>query len=441
MIIGKNDLSLQNNNVNQKMEIRKIAQYIEREQLFKKEDKILVALSGGADSVALLRLLLSSGYACEAAHCNFHLRGTESDRDEEFVRQLCKEQQVNLHIIHFDTKNMAQERHISIEMAARELRYNWFEKLRIECNATVVAVAHHQDDSVETLLLNLIRGTGINGLKGIRPKNGHVVRPLLCANRMEITDYLDSIHQDYVTDSTNLQDEYTRNKIRLNLLPMMQEINPSVKESILTTAENLSNVATIYKKGIEEGKKRVLTPEGIHIEALKQEPAPETLLFEILYPLGFNAAQVKDIYRSLDGQPGKTFTVSEWRVLKDRNYLLIKANQEIAKPILQIKECTYTTDFIISHNKNTACFDAEKLQHPLCLRLWKQGDIFVPFGMKGRKKVSDYMTDCKFSLLQKEQQWVLCCGEDIIWLVGERVDNRFRIDKNTRKILEITVSK
>ena len=174
----------------------------------------------------------SSGYDCEAAHCNFHLRGAESDRDEAFVRQLCVKQQVSLHTVHFDTARTAEERHISIEMAARELRYGWFEEIRQKINADAIAVAHHQDDSVETLLLNLIRGTGINGLRGIRPKNGHIVRPLLCLERKEIISYLNRIGQDYVTDSTNLQDEYTRNKIRLNLLPMMQEINPSVKESI-----------------------------------------------------------------------------------------------------------------------------------------------------------------------------------------------------------------
>lgn len=419
------------------MNMQKVTQYINQYKLFSAEDKILVALSGGADSVALLRLLLTLGYTCEAAHCNFHLRDAESDRDEAFVSNLCKVHQVPLHIVHFNTKQEAAKLHISIEMAARELRYEWFEKTRKACGATVIAVAHHQDDSVETFLLNLIRGTGINGLRGIRPKNNHIVRPLLCLDRKEIIDYLESIGQSYVTDSTNLQDEYTRNKIRLNLLPMMREINPSAKESILTTAKHLSDAAAIYERGIKEGKLRVQTPKGIHIETLKQEPAPETLLFEILYPLGFNAAQVKDIYRSLDGQPGKVFTASGCRVIKDRDYLLIKLHQEISEPHLQIKEYTYTPDFIIPHDKSVACFDAGKLQHPLSLRLWKQGDTFIPFGMKGQKKVSDYMTDHKFSLLQKEQQWVLCCGEDIIWLVGERTDNRFRIDENTRKVMVI----
>lgn len=302
-------------------------------------------------------------------------------------------------------------------------------------------VAHHRDDSVETLLLNLIRGTGINGLRGIRPKNGHIVRPLLCLDRKEIINYLNRTGQDYVTDSTNLQDEYTRNKIRLNLLPMMQEINPSVKESIFNTAEHLSEVSIIYKKSIEEATKRVQTTEGICIDALMQETAPETLLFEILYPLGFNAAQIRDIYRALEGQPGKTFSSEHWRVVKDRKYLLIEAYQQVEQPLLAMEKYSLTPDFIIPRDKEVACFDADKLLHPLSLRLWQQGDVFTPFGMKGRKKVSDYMTDRKFSLLRKEQQWVLCCGKDIIWLVGERTDNRFRVDSSTQRVLIIHIIK
>lgn len=440
-IIKKNDLSLPDRNVNDEMEIRKVAQFIEREQLFKQEDKVLVALSGGADSVALLRILLSLGYTCEAAHCNFHLRGGESDRDERFVRQLCGKLKVRLHAVHFNTEQTAGERHISIEMAARELRYEWFEKVRKECGAAVIAVAHHRDDSVETVLLNLIRGTGINGLRGIRPKNNYVVRPLLCLSREEITRYLRDIGQDYVTDSTNLQDEYTRNKIRLNLLPMMQEINPSVKESIFTTAEHLNDAAIIYQKAMEEGEHRVKTAEGICIEALRKEASPETLLFEMLYPLGFNTSQISDIYRSVDGQPGKVFMSAAWRVVKDRQYLLIEPLKPITEPVLKIKELDFQPDFVIPRDKDTACFDADKLLRPLSLRLWQPGDTFVPFGMQGKKRVSDYLTDRKFSLLQKERQWVLCCGEDIIWLVGERPDNRFRIDKGTKKILTVSVER
>ncbi|CDA86556.1 tRNA(Ile)-lysidine synthase [Bacteroides sp. CAG:754] len=430
-------LSLQN------MIQQRIKQYIEKEDLFSSGSKILIALSGGADSVALLCILHAAGYPCEAAHCNFHLRGEESNRDEQFVRQLCKKYGIHLHTIDFDTTRYAAEKHISIEMAARELRYNWFEEIRNQCRADVVAVAHHQDDSVETILLNLIRGTGITGLLGIRPRNGVIVRPLLCINREEIMRYLQSIGQDYVTDSTNLEDEYTRNKIRLNLLPLMQTINPSVKNSLIETGNYLSDVATIYNRYIEEAKTRIATTEGIRICELVKEPAPEALLFEILHPLGFNSAQIKDIANSLHGQSGKQFSSKEWRVIKDREFLLLEKIQSEDKeelPFQIIKEeKEYTSDFQIPRKKGTACFDADKLDETISYRKWRTGDTFIPFGMKGKKKVSDYLTDRKFSISQKERQWVLCCGERIAWLIGERTDNRFRIDETTRRVVIYTI--
>lgn len=437
--IQKNKRTYQETIIFADMIQQRVIQYIEKENLFAKEDEILVALSGGADSVALLLLLHTAGYSLEAAHCNFHLRGEESNRDEAFVRQLCRKHQIPLHTIDFDTTQYAADKHISIEMAARELRYNWFEKLRKECPADVIAVAHHQDDSVETMLLNLIRGTGITGLLGIRPRNGVIVRPLLCINREEIIGYLQSIHQDYVTDSTNLEDEYTRNKIRLNLLPLMQEINPSVKNNLIETSNYLNDVAAIYNKGIEESKKRILTQQGIRISGLLKEPAPEAVLFEILYPLGFNSAQIKDIANSLNGQSGKQFNSREWRVIKDREYLLLEKMLEEGKnlPPFQLtkEEKEYTPDFQIPREKNVACFDADKLDGEISYRKWQTGDSFVPFGMKGKKKISDYLTDRKFSINQKERQWVLCCGERIAWLIGERTDNRFRIDETTRRIV------
>ncbi|MEY8707518.1 tRNA lysidine(34) synthetase TilS [Bacteroides faecichinchillae] len=418
---------------------QRVIQYIEKEQLFSQNSKILVALSGGADSVALLRILHSLGYECEAAHCNFHLRGKESDRDEMFVRQLCQQYNIPLHIIDFDTTRYAEEKRISIEMAARELRYEWFEKKRIECHTNRIAVAHHQDDSIETMLLNLIRGTGITGLLGIRPINGYIVRPLLCVSRKEIVCYLQSIGQEYVTDSTNLEDEYTRNKIRLHLLPLMQEINPAIKNSLITTGNHLNDVAIIYNKSISEAKARVITSEGILISAILQEPSPETVLFEILHPLGFNPAQIKDIYHSLNGQSGKQFSSKEWKVIKDRDFLLLEKIQPEREdtPSFQLirEESEYTTDFQIPHKKEIACFDADKLSGTITLRRYQAGDTFIPFGMKGKKKVSDYLTDRKFSISQKERQWVLCCNEQIAWLIGERTDNRFRIDENTRRVV------
>lgn len=417
----------------------RITQYIAQEGLFNPSDKLLVALSGGADSVALLRLLLSMGYRCEAAHCNFGLRGAESDSDEAFVHQLCREQQVTLHTTRFETTAYANERGISIEMAARELRYEWFATLRKTSGAAAVAVAHHQDDAVETMLLNLIRGTGINGLLGIRPRNGHVVRPLLCINRQEVLEYLQEIGQSYVTDSSNLQDEYTRNKIRLNLLPLMRQINPAVRESLLQTAAHLNDAALLYQAGIEDGKARVLTSRGIQIDALLREPAPATLLFEIVHPLGFNSAQVKELLASLSRESGKQFQSKGWRIVKDRGWLLIEERcneEEAATPPFQLTEelVEYTPGFLIPREKTVACFDADKLTRPITIRRWQAGDRFVPFGMSGHKRVSDYLTDRKCSLLEKERQWVLCCGSEIAWLIGERSDNRFRIDEKTKRV-------
>ena len=423
---------------------KKIAKYIDNEHLLSKEDKVIIALSGGADSVALLHVMHSLGYKCEAAHCNFHLRGEESNRDETFVHELCKSMQIPLHIIHFETEKYAIENKISIEMAARELRYQWFEEIKKESAANVIAVAHHQDDSVETLLLNLIRGTGLSGLLGIRPQNKDIIRPLLCVNRQNIIEYLGSIGQNYVTDSTNLEDEYIRNKIRLNLIPLMEEINPSVKKNIIATSNYLNEIELIYNNEIENGKQRVLTKEGIRISDLLKEPAPNALLFEILHPLGFNSAQIQNILSLLlKGQTGKQLISKDgWRIIKDRNMLLIQPKENLEETPFQLirEELIYTKDFIIPREKNIACFDADKLEDTeFTIRKWRKGDTFVPFGMKGQKKISDYLTDRKLSLIQKERQYVLCQRDKIIWVIGERTDNRYRIDDKTKRVIIITM--
>ena len=425
-----------------------VQRFIEEKDLFNLQDKVLVALSGGADSVALLRILLSLGYTCECAHCNFHLRGLESDRDENFVRQLCEEHSIPLHVTHFDTLTYAKEHHLSIEMAARELRYNWFEHLRKEIGASVIAVAHHRDDSVETFFLNLMRGAGINGLKGIPVKNGYIVRPLLSVSREEILDYLQAINQGYVTDSTNLEDEYMRNKIRLNILPLMKEVNPSVMETIQETTFRLSEVANIYQKDRMEAiahKVISVSPElyQISLTDILEDVAPISLLHEVLSPKGFNASQIRDIYRSLSSsQSGKRFFTTEWEVLRDREYLWVqKKGSSQLIPELIMEEVERTPSFVIPRDKHIACLDADLLNHPLTIRKWEKGDKFVPLGMNGKKKVSDYLTDKKFSLFQKENQYVVCSGEDIVWLVNERSDHRYRITDSTQRILLIQIKK
>lgn len=419
----------------------KIEKYISEKGLFGKTDKLVVALSGGADSVALLRILLSLGYDCVAAHCNFHLRAAESDRDEDFVRKLCAGLSVSLEVVHFQTSDYARENSLSIEMAARELRYGWFDEIRKKYGASCIAVAHHRDDSVETFLLNLSRGTGINGLKGIMPKNGFIVRPLLEAGRDDILEYLKRIGQDYVTDSTNLEDIYTRNKIRLDIIPLFKQINPSFCESVFETAQRLADVAAIYRQAMNSSIERVMvSPDGMSIEKLLCEVSPQAVLYEWLSPLGFNSSQIKDVMRSLKSTSGKMFFSNDWVLLRDREQLLLRernAGEEDYR--LNVRMFSVESGFEVPKCNNIAYIDADKLCGELKLRKWKSGDKFVPFGMKGFKKVRDYLRDRKLSLFEKENVMVVTSGEEIVWLVNERTDNRFRIDSKTVNVVEIEV--
>ena len=425
------------------MLIKKVEKYIEERRLIAPGNKVLVALSGGGDSVALLRVLLKLGYACEAAHCNFHLRGAESNRDEGFVRELCSSLAVPLHVVDFDTQKYAEENAVSIEMAARTLRYEWFEKVRSEVGANVIAVAHHRDDSVETFLLNLSRGTGINGLKGILPKNGVIVRPLLDISRDEIMQFLGRLQQDFVTDSTNLEDVYTRNKIRLDIIPKFCEINPSFSDSLNETAKRLGEVALIYKDAMDCSFERVKVDEHtVSIPQLLEEVSPWSVLYEWLFPLGFNSSQIKDILRSLSAGSGKRFFTKEWELLRDRKVLVLRpVETESCACSLVVNRMKKPDGFRVPMDKKVAYLDADKCMEPLTVRKWQSGDRFMPFGMKHFKKVRDYMRDRKYSLFEKEQQFVVLMGEDIVWLVDERVDNRFCVTDATNNILEIRVKK
>ena len=427
--------------------------YIEKNQLLTDNRPVLVGVSGGADSIALLTLLVELGYSCIVAHCNFHLRGEESVRDEQFTKAYAEKLNLPFLKVDFDTDGYAQANHLSIEMAARELRYRWFEKQRVSAGAQAIAVAHHQDDQVETLLMNLVRGTGIRGMRGIRPKNGFIVRPLLAVNRDDIQVWLSKRQISFVTDSTNLSDIYTRNFFRLRVLPLLEEINPSVKKAIAHTANHLSEVETIYSQVVEEAKKSVLRNEhSLSIIELMHYPAPHTILYEILKDYGFSSSVVNSIYLSLNKESGKIFYSSTYRLIKDRSYLLLSPlsentdleytldlkNTTNSLPIeLSFEEFVITEEFHLQKNPCIAYFDYDKLKYPLTLRKWRMADWFVPFGMKGRKKVSDYFSDKKFSRLDKERTWLLCSGESIIWIVGERSDNRFRLDKTTKKVLVV----
>lgn len=436
----------------------RIESYIARERLLVPGCRVVVGLSGGADSVALLAILCQLGYDCVACHCNFMLRGEESVRDRNHAKQTAQKLQSEFIETTFDTTTYAHEHGISIEMAARELRYTWFEQMRIEHHAQAIAVAHHRDDNAETVMLNLTRGTGLAGLTGMQPRNGNIVRPLLCASRDEIVEYLTQEQLDYVTDSTNLEAIYTRNKLRLEVIPMLREVNPSFDNCMERTIGYLRGSEKFYKMCIDEWIARTCRQEheNIHIDlaTLHTSPSPTTLLFEIVSPLGFNATQIEAMATA--GIPsGRQFISPTHRIISHRDELVVTPATkptvgEVLATWLEGESHTQynitlsyhpAEGYAIARNSNTACFDLDKVKFPLILRHWRQGDTFVPFGMQGRKKVSDYFNDHKYSLIEKEQALLLCDSEKILWIVGQRPCNDARITKHTTQVIELKLLK
>ena len=441
--------------------LKKIAHFIEQHKLLSKDKKYIVALSGGADSVCLLLVLQRLGYDVEAAHCNFKLRGEEADRDEHFCVELCKKNDIKIHLVHFDTNFYAISHKISIEMAARELRYSYFENLIRDIGADAVCVAHHQNDCAETVILNLVRGTGIQGLAGIQPKRDNIVRPLLCVSRDEIESFLAREGQDFITDSTNLDDLYVRNKIRLNIIPMMEKINPAAVQNIVKTAIRLSEANKVFFHSIEEASMRVSdsTAEGlvIDIEKLRKEVSTEYTLFNILKNYGFNPDQIEAIDSNLEAPTGTIYLSESHQLLFNRGKIIVtertKGTTSLKIPetgkyvfgdkgeALKVESKTVDSTFTISKDKSIATLDARDIRFPLIFRNVRNGDRFVPFGMKGSKLVSDYLTDRHRSLNEKRSQMVVEDADGrIIWLAGERTDNRFRVDATTTEVLIITLA-
>ena len=427
-----------------------VKNYIDHHNLLKPESKIIVGLSGGADSVVLLYILHNLGYTCLAAHCNFHLRGEESDRDERFAAGFAASLNLPFFKQDFDTRFVAKELGISIEMAARNLRYQWFAELQENQQANAIAVAHHRDDNVETLLLNLIRGTGIKGLTGMQPQTGCLIRPLLCVSKKEILQYVQTENLPFITDSSNEQDEWFRNKIRLQVIPLLETINPSVREAIIQTMDNLSETAKIYDEEIIKAIQAVYNPDNgsISIPLLKTFPSPESILFELLKKYGFGKEVIREIHSAMDAQSGKIFYAPDYYVVKDRNNFLlspiiqkeekeyrIQADETIVEfPVrMEISLRTNETSAGIDRNTHTACLDYDKLRFPLTLRKWKTGDKFMPLGMKNFQKLSDFFSNHKFSKIQKEKTWILTSGKEIVWVVNYRIDERFKVNNSTKK--------
>ncbi len=426
--------------------------------LFSPDDQIVMALSGGGDSVALVDLFSRLNQKIILAHCNFSLRGQESDDDEDFVKKISVVYDLPLHAKTFQTREYANEKGISIEMAARDLRYEWFEKIRRETGSARTAVAHHTDDSVETMFINLIRGTGIRGISGIQPIQGNIIRPLLFTNRKEIIEYLDFRHLEYRHDTSNQDIRFVRNRIRQVILPEIEKINPSFRQIVREEQKLFTQAQGIIDDFIRIKNGELLIQQEdqsrININRLKNEKFPEIILFELLRPFGFNGKQVKQILSAAGLNSGRIFNSRNYTLLIDREDMIISEtclqvaeryylDPEQPENDLPVRfDCTIipNKNFQPSRNSDTVCLDYEKLDLPLILRRWEQGDFFSPFGMESSKKVSDYFIDQKVNRIDKSRAWILASGEKIVWIVGYRADNRFRITGETKEILEIKVS-
>ena len=418
--------------------LNRIRQYIAQEHLLPPTGKVLVALSGGADSVALLDILCRLGYDCHAAHCNFHLRGEESDRDEAFVKTLCQTLGVPLSVQHFNTTAYAQEHSISIEMAARDLRYAWFAEERQIQDCCAIAVAHHANDQAETILLNLQRGTGLRGLEGMHAKNGYVVRPLLCVTREDIDSYLTIRHLAHVEDSTNTDTAYQRNAIRRQI----RDYSRAQIEHIANTGVYMQQYELLVNDYMASLRHRLTKQNGqelhIDIEGLLQTPSPVVVLYELLRPYGFR--QTDEILRSLTANSGKRFYAEQYMVLKDRNCLIVSPAVESESGVPKIKHIIrkrLPKEIYPAATANRIIVDAKVTEQPLGIRHWQTGDWFYPIGMHQKKKLQDFFSDEKLSLIEKEKVWLLCSGDNIVWIAGHRIDNRYKVTPLTEQVAEI----
>ena len=434
--------------------------YNARHALFSHDDKILLTVSGGVDSMVMLALFVEAGYNIGVAHCNFSLRGAESDEDEATVTAEAAKYGVPFYNKRFDTQAEMERTGESMEMAARRLRYEWFDQICQEHGYTTIAIAHHIDDSIETFFINLLRGTGLRGLTGITRQRGNIVRPLLFAERKEILEYAVAHKIPYREDSSNRSTKYLRNKIRLGLLPMIREINPRFTSIMRGNLYRLSDAQRFIEAGIAKIKEQVLEScngiDRIHTSLIEPHFPQEFVIYEILNSVyGFKGDVVDELYKALvSGSSGKRFYAREHMACIDRSDIVISAiadddpcqtlvEREAIRSYCGNSVLYYEhtdIDNVSDYNapQEIAYLDEQKLSYPLTLRRWQEGDSFIPFGMMGRKKVSDFLTDRKMSVVEKSRQFVLVSGEDIVWVVGCRIDDRYRVTNRTEDILKIT---
>lgn len=436
--------------------VNRFIQYVKEHNLFENNQTILLAVSGGIDSMILCDLFLKSNFKFAIAHCNFHLRGEESNRDERFVREYAQKNNIKIHVKDFDTYSYMKEKGKSMQVSAREMRYSWFNELLKEEGYSYIATGHHIDDSIETFFMNILRGTGIAGLHGILQKVNLVIHPLLFTGRAEIVNYQKENKLEFVEDSSNATTKYTRNKIRHELIPLVKEIVPNFDKIISKEIERFRETEVVFRSVINDAKTELLEIENqtikISIEKLKSYVPQKIFMYEILSDFGFNEATINSIEDALLETSGKQFYSETHRLVKDRDYLLIVKNKpqnlnqylieesqtSVYSPIILHMEILKDLQYVkIPKNKEVAMLDYDKLTFPLILRKWKKGDSFFPYGLQGEKKISEFYKNLKYSILDKENQWLLCSENDIIWVVGQRIDDRYKITKSTKTIYKI----
>jgi len=475
---------------------KKFFQHLKRFASLQKQQKQLLAVSGGVDSVVLCDLMFTSGYDFVIAHCNFELRGEESERDEQFVRSLGEKYNKEVLVKKFETEKYASENKVSIQVAARELRYSWFREIvneqrtmnneqlsannqltthnlplttynlsltthnsqltthKIHC----ILTAHHANDNIETLLMNFFKGTGISGLHGILPVQGKIIRPLLFAKKEELLAYAKEKELPFVEDSSNLSDKYTRNFFRHNIIPMLKEVYPNAEDNLLNNIQRFTEAEELYKQSIDVHKKKLLEIKGneVHIPVLKlQKTSPlSTIVYEIIKDFGFASNQVQEAVDLLESETGKYISSSSYRIIKNRNWLIISPKQTTEAANILIEETDTKVAFSngelsfelleisafqIPASNNIAALDNAEITFPLLLRKWKQGDYFYPLGMKKKKKLSKFFIDQKLSKTDKENIWILEMNKKIIWIVGQRIDDRFKVEPATKHVLKVSL--
>ena len=430
--------------------------FIWKNRLASRKDRILLAVSGGIDSMVMAHLFREAGFNTGIAHCNFCLRGEESDLDEDLVRKYASSNKLQFHVISFDTKEYASRKKISIQMAARELRYEWFEKIRKDFSYRTTAVAHNMNDNIETVIINLIRGTGITGLTGIKPAGDGIIRPLLFATRTRIEEYCSRNCIEYREDRTNAETRYMRNKIRHLVVPVLRELNPSVVESVSATSDRLEGTLEILTGYIDSIRRSVIQNIGdnviFSINGLKNLSLSGSLLFELFRPYNIGSKTSGDLLKVINGRTGGQVLTPTHRIIRNRDELIVtpirivmndvsiieNIEELLAHPHIKSAQITDNSQNLkFSAGRSVAFLDYEKIHFPLIIRKWKKGDSFHPFGMKHQKKLSDYFIDRKYSIIDKEKALIMESGGDIVWIIGERTDDRFKVTGATSLVLRL----